>query len=164
MPRNVVEGPFSSTFQPMKSMAISWAQQVLMPRQIPSVLVILTLLQKPALICTFPLWARSYGLRCCTWILRPANNYGIGQITEGAGPQQLVTHSIKLLTWGKLINLHDEEGGGGRGDRPIGPSGSASPTNGSFAGGSIALTVKIVPRENRTPIIKSEVRCTAIVL
>lgn len=46
-------------------------------------------------------WARTYGLNYV--ILRPTNNYGIGQY-----PEKLIPLSIKLLQRGKKIRLHDK--------------------------------------------------------
>ena len=46
-------------------------------------------------------WARTYGVEYI--LLRPTNNYGIRQHRE-----KLVPLSVKLLTWGKKIRLHDE--------------------------------------------------------
>lgn len=45
-------------------------------------------------------WARTYGLRYN--ILRPTNNYGIGQYVE-----KLIPKSIKYLTMGRKIDVHD---------------------------------------------------------
>ena len=45
-------------------------------------------------------WARTYGMRYV--IVRPTNNYGIGQYVE-----KLIPKSIKYLTLGKRIDLHD---------------------------------------------------------
>jgi dTDP-glucose 4,6-dehydratase len=46
-------------------------------------------------------WARTYGLNYL--ILRPTNNYGIGQY-----PEKLIPVAVKLLMRGKEIRLHDE--------------------------------------------------------
>jgi len=46
-------------------------------------------------------WARTYGVNYV--ILRPTNNYGIGQY-----PEKLIPLSVKLLSRGKKIRLHDE--------------------------------------------------------
>jgi len=46
-------------------------------------------------------WARTYGLKYV--LLRPTNNYGIGQY-----PEKLIPISVKLLTRGKKIRLHDQ--------------------------------------------------------
>jgi dTDP-glucose 4,6-dehydratase len=46
-------------------------------------------------------WARTYDIRYL--ILRPTNNYGMGQY-----PEKLVPLSVKNLMRGKKINLHDE--------------------------------------------------------
>jgi dTDP-glucose 4,6-dehydratase len=46
-------------------------------------------------------WARTYGLEYL--ILRPTNNYGIGQY-----PEKLIPLSVKNLKRGKKINLHDQ--------------------------------------------------------
>ena len=46
-------------------------------------------------------WARTYDLRYI--ILRPTNNYGIGQY-----PEKLIPISVKMLQRGKKIRLHDE--------------------------------------------------------
>ena len=46
-------------------------------------------------------WARTYDLRYV--ILRPTNNYGIGQY-----PEKLIPISVKMLQRGKKIRLHDE--------------------------------------------------------
>ena len=46
-------------------------------------------------------WARTYGVKYV--ILRPTNNYGIGQY-----PEKLIPLSVKLLMRGKKIRLHDE--------------------------------------------------------
>ena len=46
-------------------------------------------------------WARTYDIEYV--ILRPTNNYGIGQYCE-----KLIPLSIKLLQLGRKINLHDE--------------------------------------------------------
>ena len=46
-------------------------------------------------------WARTYGLKYL--IIRPTNNYGIGQY-----PEKLVPICIKHLQRGKTIRLHDE--------------------------------------------------------
>lgn len=46
-------------------------------------------------------WARTFGIKYV--IVRPTNNYGIGQYTE-----KLIPKSIKYLELGKLIDLHDE--------------------------------------------------------
>ena len=46
-------------------------------------------------------WARTYNLRYL--ILRPTNNYGIGQY-----PEKLIPLAIKLARRGKKIRLHDE--------------------------------------------------------
>jgi dTDP-glucose 4,6-dehydratase len=45
-------------------------------------------------------WARTYGIKYV--IVRPTNNYGIGQYVE-----KLIPKSIKYLELGKLIDLHD---------------------------------------------------------
>jgi len=45
-------------------------------------------------------WARTYGLKYV--IVRPTNNYGAGQYVE-----KLIPKSIKYLTLGKKIDLHD---------------------------------------------------------
>ena len=45
-------------------------------------------------------WARTYGLKYV--ILRPTNNYGIGQY-----PEKLIPVTVKLLMRGKKIRLHD---------------------------------------------------------
>ena len=45
-------------------------------------------------------WARTYGLEYI--ILRPTNNYGIGQY-----PEKLIPVSVKMLMRGKKIKLHD---------------------------------------------------------
>lgn len=45
-------------------------------------------------------WARTYGVKYV--IVRPTNNYGIGQYVE-----KLIPKSIKYLELGKLIDLHD---------------------------------------------------------
>ena len=45
-------------------------------------------------------WARTYGIKYI--IVRPTNNYGIGQYVE-----KLIPKSIKYLDLGKLIDLHD---------------------------------------------------------
>jgi len=45
-------------------------------------------------------WARTYGIEYI--ILRPTNNYGIGQY-----PEKLIPLSVKMLTRGKKIRLHD---------------------------------------------------------
>ena len=45
-------------------------------------------------------WARTYGLKYV--IVRPTNNYGTGQYVE-----KLIPKSIKYLTLGKKIDLHD---------------------------------------------------------
>jgi dTDP-glucose 4,6-dehydratase len=45
-------------------------------------------------------WARTYGIKYV--IVRPTNNYGIGQYVE-----KLIPKSIKYLTLGKKIDLHD---------------------------------------------------------
>jgi dTDP-glucose 4,6-dehydratase len=45
-------------------------------------------------------WARTYGIKYI--IVRPTNNYGIGQYVE-----KLIPKSIKYLELGKLIDLHD---------------------------------------------------------
>ncbi len=45
-------------------------------------------------------WARTYGLKYI--ILRPTNNYGIGQY-----PEKLIPVTVKLLMRGKKIRLHD---------------------------------------------------------
>lgn len=45
-------------------------------------------------------WARTYGMKYV--IVRPTNNYGIGQYVE-----KLIPKSIKYLTLGKKIDLHD---------------------------------------------------------
>jgi dTDP-glucose 4,6-dehydratase len=45
-------------------------------------------------------WARTYGIKYV--IVRPTNNYGIGQYVE-----KLIPKSIKFLELGKLIDLHD---------------------------------------------------------
>ena len=46
-------------------------------------------------------WARTYGIKYL--ILRPTNNYGIGQY-----PEKLIPVSVKMLQRGKKIKLHDE--------------------------------------------------------
>ena len=46
-------------------------------------------------------WARTYGIKYI--ILRPTNNYGIGQY-----PEKLIPVSVKLLMRGKKIKLHNE--------------------------------------------------------
>jgi len=46
-------------------------------------------------------WARTYGLKYI--LLRPTNNYGIGQY-----PEKLIPISVKLLTRGKKIRLHNQ--------------------------------------------------------
>lgn len=46
-------------------------------------------------------WARTYGLKYI--IVRPTNNYGTGQYVE-----KLIPKSIKYLTLGKKIDLHDQ--------------------------------------------------------
>lgn len=46
-------------------------------------------------------WARTYGIRYI--ILRPTNNYGIGQY-----PEKLIPLSVKNLKRGKKIRLHNE--------------------------------------------------------
>ena len=46
-------------------------------------------------------WGRTYGLKYL--ILRPTNNYGIGQY-----PEKLIPVTVKLLMRGKKIKLHDE--------------------------------------------------------
>jgi dTDP-glucose 4,6-dehydratase len=46
-------------------------------------------------------WARTYGVEYV--ILRPTNNYGIGQY-----PEKLIPLAVKLLMRGKKIRLHDE--------------------------------------------------------
>jgi len=46
-------------------------------------------------------WARTYGTKYI--ILRPTNNYGIGQY-----PEKLIPASVKCLMRGKKIKLHDE--------------------------------------------------------
>lgn len=46
-------------------------------------------------------WARTYGVQYI--ILRPTNNYGIGQY-----PEKLIPLSVKNLNRGKKINLHDQ--------------------------------------------------------
>jgi dTDP-glucose 4,6-dehydratase len=46
-------------------------------------------------------WARTYGVPYV--IVRPTNNYGIGQYTE-----KFIPHTIKYLTLGKLATLHDQ--------------------------------------------------------
>jgi dTDP-glucose 4,6-dehydratase len=45
-------------------------------------------------------WARTYGIKYV--IVRPTNNYGIGQYVE-----KLIPKSIKYLELGKKIDLHD---------------------------------------------------------
>lgn len=45
-------------------------------------------------------WARTYGLKYV--IIRPTNNYGIGQY-----PEKLIPISVKMLQRGKKIRLHD---------------------------------------------------------
>ena len=45
-------------------------------------------------------WARTYGIKYI--IVRPTNNYGIGQYVE-----KLIPKSVKFLELGKLIDLHD---------------------------------------------------------
>ena len=46
-------------------------------------------------------WSRTYGIDYI--ILRPTNNYGIGQY-----PEKLIPSSIKNLTRNKIINLHEK--------------------------------------------------------
>ena len=46
-------------------------------------------------------WARTYGVKYI--ILRPTNNYGIGQY-----PEKLIPLAVKLLTRGKKIRLHNQ--------------------------------------------------------
>ena len=46
-------------------------------------------------------WARTYGIKYL--ILRPTNNYGIGQY-----PEKLIPLTVKLLMRGKKIKLHDK--------------------------------------------------------
>ena len=46
-------------------------------------------------------WARTYGIKYL--IVRPTNNYGIGQYQE-----KLIPVSVKMLQRGKKIRLHDE--------------------------------------------------------
>jgi len=46
-------------------------------------------------------WGRTYGLKYL--ILRPTNNYGIGQY-----PEKLIPVTVKLLMRGRKIKLHDE--------------------------------------------------------
>lgn len=46
-------------------------------------------------------WARTYGMKYV--IVRPTNNYGTGQYVE-----KLIPKSIKYLTLGKKIDLHDQ--------------------------------------------------------
>jgi len=46
-------------------------------------------------------WGRTYGLKYL--ILRPTNNYGIGQY-----PEKLIPVTVKLLMRGKKIKLHDK--------------------------------------------------------
>lgn len=46
-------------------------------------------------------WARTYGIKYL--ILRPTNNYGIGQY-----PEKLIPVCVKHLKRGKIIRLHDE--------------------------------------------------------
>lgn len=46
-------------------------------------------------------WARTYGINYL--ILRPTNNYGIGQY-----PEKLIPVTVKLLMRGKKIKLHDK--------------------------------------------------------
>ena len=46
-------------------------------------------------------WARTYGLHYI--ILRPTNNYGIGQY-----PEKLIPVAVKNLSRGKKIGLHDK--------------------------------------------------------
>jgi dTDP-glucose 4,6-dehydratase len=46
-------------------------------------------------------WGRTYGLKYV--ILRPTNNYGIGQY-----PEKLIPLAVKLLMRGKKIKLHDQ--------------------------------------------------------
>jgi len=46
-------------------------------------------------------WSRTYGIKYI--ILRPTNNYGIGQY-----PEKLIPVSVKLLMRGKKIKLHNE--------------------------------------------------------
>ena len=46
-------------------------------------------------------WSRTYGLNYV--IVRPTNNYGIGQY-----PEKLIPLSVKLLQRGRKIRLHDE--------------------------------------------------------
>ena len=45
-------------------------------------------------------WARTYGIKYV--IVRPTNNYGVGQYVE-----KLIPKSIKYLTLGRKIDLHD---------------------------------------------------------
>ncbi len=45
-------------------------------------------------------WARTYNLPYI--IVRPTNNYGIGQYVE-----KLIPKSVKFLTVGRQIELHD---------------------------------------------------------
>lgn len=45
-------------------------------------------------------WARTFGIKYI--IVRPTNNYGVGQYVE-----KLIPKSIKFLELGKLIDLHD---------------------------------------------------------
>ena len=45
-------------------------------------------------------WARTFGIKYV--IVRPTNNYGVGQYVE-----KLIPKSIKFLELGKLIDLHD---------------------------------------------------------
>jgi dTDP-glucose 4,6-dehydratase len=46
-------------------------------------------------------WARTYGIKYV--IVRPTNNYGVGQYVE-----KLIPKSIKYLTLGRKIDLHDQ--------------------------------------------------------
>jgi dTDP-glucose 4,6-dehydratase len=46
-------------------------------------------------------WARTYGIKYL--ILRPTNNYGIGQY-----PEKLIPVTVKMLMRGKKIKLHDK--------------------------------------------------------
>jgi dTDP-glucose 4,6-dehydratase len=46
-------------------------------------------------------WARTFGIRYI--IVRPTNNYGVGQYVE-----KLIPKSVKYLELGKLIDLHDQ--------------------------------------------------------
>jgi dTDP-glucose 4,6-dehydratase len=46
-------------------------------------------------------WARTFGIKYI--IVRPTNNYGVGQYVE-----KLIPKSVKYLELGKLIDLHDQ--------------------------------------------------------